>query len=180
MTRIKTVDPGAAGKRTAELLASVQKALGMTPNMMKTMAHSTVVLDGYLSFSGSLGRGALDAKFREQIALAVAEANGCDYCLSAHTAIGNIVGLGAGELAAARQATGADAHASAGLKFAQEIVRRRGQVSDDSLAEVRRAGYSDGEIAEIVANVALNVFTNYFNAVAGTEVDFPRVTAKAV
>jgi uncharacterized peroxidase-related enzyme len=177
MTRIAPLDPSAAGGRVQQLLAGVHQALGMTPNMMKTMAHSPAVLEGYLSFSGALSRGALPAGFREQIALAVAEANACDYCLSAHTALGKAAGLAPEELSAARKGSAPDRKAETGLWFAQEMLRRRGQLPDEALARVRQAGYSDAEIAEIIAHVALNVFTNYFNIVSGTEVDFPRVTA---
>ena len=177
MTRISAIDPASAAGRTRELLEGVHKALGMTPNMMKTMARSPAVLEGYLALNSALARGALGPGFREQLALTVAQANGCDYCLSAHTALGQAAGLGAEELSAARRGTAPDLKAEAGLKFAQEVVRHRGQIPDESLARVRRAGYNDAEIAEIIAHVALNIFTNYFNVVAQTEVDFPRVTA---
>jgi uncharacterized peroxidase-related enzyme len=176
MARITAIEPASAPGRTRELLDGVQKALGMTPNMMKTMARSPALLEGYLSFSKALSHGALAPRFREQIALAVAQANACEYCLSAHTALGEAAGLGAGDLSSARNAMGADPKSDAGLKFAQEIVSRRGQVSDEALAQVKRAGYSDEEIAEVIAHVALNILTNYFNLVAQTDVDFPRVT----
>ena len=111
------------------------------------------------------------------IALAVAQANSCDYRLSAHSAIGAMTGLSASEILASREAKAVDAKQNAGLRFAQSVVIERGQVSDASIAQVKAAGYSDGEIAEIVANVALNILTNYFNHVARTEVDFPLVSA---
>lgn len=120
--------------------------------------------------------GDLDAKLREQIALTVAQANSCEYCLSAHSAIGGMVGLKPEEIAASREAHSHDARREAGLQFAQTVVVSRGEVSDDALARVRGAGYTDGEITEIVAIVAVNIFTNYFNHVARTDVDFPRVT----
>lgn len=177
MTRITPVDAATTTGRVKELLDGVQKTLGITPNMMKTMAHSPAALEGYLSLSSALSQGALKPEFREQIALAVAQTNGCDYCLSAHTALGKAAGLQTEQLTAARTGSAPDQKAAAGLSFAQEIVRRRGQISDEALDRVRRAGYSDGEIAEVIAHIALNVFTNYFNTVSQTEVDFPRVSA---
>ncbi|MGH6953654.1 MAG: carboxymuconolactone decarboxylase family protein [Alphaproteobacteria bacterium] len=133
------------------------------------------MLDVYLGASGALASGTLPAKLREQIALAVAEANGCGYCLSAHSAIGGKLGLGEGEISAARGADSADAKTAAALRFAVGLVRSRGRASDADIEELRRHGFTDGQIGEIVANAALNVFTNYFNMVAGTEVDFPKV-----
>lgn len=179
MTRIAPIDPITATGPAKQLLDGVQKALGITPNLMKTLAHSPAALDGYLSLNKALAGGTLDAKFREQLAIATAQANGCDYCLSAHTAIGRGAGLDASALSAARKAEASDTKAAAGLRFSREILSSRGQVSDDSLAHVRQAGFNDAEITEIVAHVALNVLTNYFNNVAQTEVDFPKVSAAA-
>jgi uncharacterized peroxidase-related enzyme len=177
MQRLTLIDPATVTGKAKKLLDGVQAKLGITPNMMKTMASSPAVLEAYLGFGAALGTGALDAKFREQIALAVAQANSCDYCLSAHSAIGGMVGLTPDEVEASRNSHSADAKKDAGLRFAQTLVVQRGEVSDAALANLREAGYSDGEIAEIVANVAVNIFTNYFNHVAGTEVDFPLVSA---
>jgi uncharacterized peroxidase-related enzyme len=145
------------------------------PNLIRTFANSPAALEGYLNFSGALGGGLLDAKLRERIALTVADANSCEYCLSAHTAIGKMVGLDEDEILTSRKATAADPRTSAALAFAHQIVVKRGEVDDGDVRAVRSAGFSDGEITEIVANVALNVFTNYFNHVAQTVVDFPKV-----
>ncbi|MEO5926647.1 MAG: carboxymuconolactone decarboxylase family protein [Bryobacteraceae bacterium] len=175
MQRITAVNPAEATGKTKQLLDGVQTKMGMTPNMMRTMAAAPTVLDGYLHFAGALGTGHLDAKFRQEIALAVGQANSCEYCLSAHTAIGKMVGLNAEELASGREAHSKDAKRNAGLQFVQALVLQRGVVSDQAIADVKAAGFNEGDIAEIVANVALNVFTNYFNLVARTEVDFPRV-----
>jgi uncharacterized peroxidase-related enzyme len=175
MQRIQPVNPAEAKGKAKQLLDGVQAKLGMTPNMTKTMAQSPAALDAYLAFNGALAAGVLDAKFREQIALAVAQANQCEYCLAAHTAIGGMCGLAHDQVAAAREARGADTKTDAGLKFAQELVARHGEIANESLQRIRAARFSDGEIAEIVAHVALNIYTNYFNIVAGTEVDFPRV-----
>lgn len=178
MTRLKPVDAATAEGKTKELLDAVRKKLGRTPNLLLTLANSPAALESYLNFSGALAGGLLDAKLREQIAIATAEANSCEYCLSAHTAIGKMVGLSEDDLAASRQSKSSDAKAEAALKFAHQIVVSRGDVSDQEVERVRNAGYSDGEITEIIANVALNIFTNYFNHIAGTEIDFPRVSAR--
>lgn len=175
MTRIKALEPAEAGPKAQELLAAVKAKIGMTPNLTKTMAHSAAVLEGYLGLSGALSAGALSPRLREQIALAVGQANSCQYCLSAHTAVGKMVGLKPEEIAASRRAVSSDAKEGAALRFAQQLVVHKGLVDDGALRAVREAGLSDAEIVEIVANVALNIFTNYFNHVAGTEVDFPKV-----
>jgi AhpD family alkylhydroperoxidase len=141
------------------------------------MAQSPRVLEGYLSLSGALSRGLLSPKLQEQIALAVAEANACNYCLSAHTALGRRAGLSDEQLSTSREGRAADAKANAALRFALAVLERRGGVTDQEFARARDAGFSDAEIAEIIAHVALNVLTNYFNRAAETEIDFPMVTA---
>ena len=176
MTRLQALDPATTTGKARDLLEAVHKKLGITPNMMLTMANSPAVLEGYLNFSAALAGGSLSARLREQIALAVAQANSCEYCLSAHTAIGKMVGLQEDDILASRQSASTDARTDAALRFAHQMVVRRGELDASEVDQVRAAGYSDGEIAEIIANVALNLFTNYFNHVAGTEVDFPRVS----
>ena len=173
MSRLAPLPVESATGKSQELFTAVKGKLGMVPNMMRTMAHSSEVLEGYLSLSNALGRGTLPAKVREQIALAVSEANGCDYCLAAHTALGRMVGLTAEQIGDSRRGEAIDPKVDAVLRFARKIVDHHGQVNDTDLADVREAGYSDAAIAEVVAHVALNVFTNYFNIVAATEVDFP-------
>ncbi len=175
MSRITPVNPEDAQGKAKQLLTAVKNSLGVTPTMMRAMAQSPAVLGGYLQFSAALGTGSLTAKVREQIALAVAQANSCEYCLSAHTALGASAGLTAGEVSASRLALSDDPKTDALLKFVRTIVTQNGQVRDADFDRVRDAGFSEGEIAEIVANVAINIFTNYFNLVAGTEIDFPRV-----
>lgn len=175
MPRIEAIDPKEATGKARELLDGVKAKIGSVPNLMRTFANSPAALEGYLNFSGALGSGSLSARLREQIALAVADANNCEYCLSAHTAIGKMVGLNENELIASRRASSTDARTDAALKFAHQIVVKRGEVLDSEVQAVREAGYNDGEIVEIVANVALNIFTNYFNHIARTTVDFPKV-----
>jgi uncharacterized peroxidase-related enzyme len=175
MQRISAVNPAEATGKTKQLLDAVQAKLGMTPNLMKTLAAGPAALEAYLNFGAALGTGRLDAKFREQIALAVAQANSCEYCLSAHSAIGKMVGLKPEEIGTSREAHSTEAKRDIGLQFVQKLVVQRGVVSDEAIAQVKAAGFSEGDIAEIVANVAINIFTNYFNHVARTDVDFPRV-----
>jgi uncharacterized peroxidase-related enzyme len=176
MQRIAAVNPAEAAGKAKQLLDSVQAALGMTPNLMKTLAKAPAALEAYLNFGTALGKGVLDARFREQIALTVAQANSCEYCLSAHSTLGKMAGLKPEEILESREAHSQEAKRNLGLQFAQALVLQKGQVSDQAIAELRAAGYSDGEITEIVANVAVNIFTNYYNHVARTEVDFPKVT----
>ena len=175
MSRIAAIDPATATGKTKQLLDAVQSKLGLIPNLARILATSPAALDGYLGFNGSLAGGVLDHRFREQIALSVSQANSCEYCLAAHTALGTLAGLAPQEIAASRASRSNDERRDAGLKFAQAIVVHRGQVADAAIAKVRAAGFGDAEITEIVANVALTIFTNYINIVAQTTVDFPRV-----
>lgn len=171
MTRIAPVTE--ATPRSRQLLDGVQQKLGMTPNLMSTMAHSSATLDAYLKLSDALSRGTLGSSVREQIALTVAQANDCQYCLSAHTAIGKMLGLSTDEIRSARRATADEPHTAAVLTLSARLVTTQGRVTNDDLAAARSAGVTDAEITEIVANTALNLFTNYFNHVAETDVDFP-------
>lgn len=179
MARILPVDPNQAAKKSQELLAAVEKKLGVVPNMMKTMAHSPAVLDAYLSFSAALSATKLSAKLREQIALTVGEVNDCGYCVAAHSFLGGKAGLSPSDVESARRATSADPKSAAILAFARELVLRRGEARDSDLRALRDAGVSDAEITEIVATVALNVFTNWFNHVTDPVIDFPAVPASA-
>ncbi|MDX2176325.1 MAG: carboxymuconolactone decarboxylase family protein [Candidatus Sumerlaeia bacterium] len=173
MPRLNALNPADAAGRNAELFNAVKGKLGMVPNMMRTMANSPAVLEAYLQMSGILGQ-TLNAREREQVALAVAEVNGCDYCASAHSTIGKMVGLTPEQILAAREGTAGDARQRAIVEFAAAVAERRGQVSDAEVEAARAAGLTDADIAETVANVALNVFTNFFNNVAQTTVDFPK------
>lgn len=172
-SRISALDPVHAAGKNAELFTAVKSKLGVVPNLMRTLGHSPAALEAYLGFSATLGRGVLPAAVREQIALAVAQANACDYCLAAHSLLGRGAGLSTDAIAAARRAHAGDAKVDAILQFAAAVVAARGQVTDADLAAVRAAGASEAEIIETVAVVALNIFTNYVNHVAQTVVDFP-------
>ncbi len=175
MNRIAPLDPTQAAPKAQRLFGAVQSKLGMVPNMMRVMGHAPAALEAYLGFSAALGHGAFDGKLREQIALTVAETNLCGYCLSAHATIGGKLGLSAEQIGAARRASAATPRSDAVLKLARAIVVSRGELSDADLAAARAAGLGDGEILETIANVALNLFTNYVNHVARTAVDFPEV-----
>lgn len=161
------------------LLDAVKKQLGIVPNMMKLIGNSPAALEGYLSLNGAVAKGRLSVQLREQIALATAEFNGCDYCLSAHSYLGtNVAKLSGDEIDAARNGNAPDAQADAALRFARKVAEHQGRVSDADLALLRSAGFDDAAVIEIVVNVALNVLTNYVNNVALTDIDFPKVTAK--
>jgi uncharacterized peroxidase-related enzyme len=162
------------------LLQAVNKQLGLVPNLFRLVGTSPAALEGYLGLNGALGKGKLDARTRERIALAVAEINGCSYCLSAHSYLGkNMAKLSDSEISANRAGGSEDPKANAAVRFAVRIVTERGHVSDDDLASVRQAGYDDAQLLEIVLHVALNTLTNYVNEVAKTEIDFPVVTVAA-
>ena len=162
------------------LLEAVKKQLGSVPNLFRLVANSPAALEGYLGLNAALAKGALDARTRERIALAVAEINGCSYCLSAHTYLGkNLAKLDDAELAANRRGMSNDPQADAAVRFAVKVTNNRGHVTDADLSAVRMAGYSDAQIIEIVLHVSLNTLTNYVNEVAKTEIDFPVVQARS-
>ena len=163
--------------KSMPLLDAVEKQLGVVPNLFRLVGTSPAALEGYLGLNGALGR-TLDAKTRERIALAIAEANGCDYCLSAHTYLGlNLAKIDDAEIALNRRGHSGDAKADAAIVFARKVLEARGRVSDADIASVRLAGFSEAQVIEIVASVALNVLTNYINNVAETDIDFPVVKA---
>lgn len=179
MNRIALPTPELTPAASLPLLEAVHQQLGVVPNMMKLISHSPAALQGYLSLSGALGNGALGAKTGERIALAIAEHNGCGYCLSAHSYLGkNVARLDDAEMAANRQGTSTDAQAAAAVHFATRVAEARGHVTDADLQAVRAAGYSDAQTLEIVLHVALNILTNYVNEVARTDIDFPVVSPR--
>jgi uncharacterized peroxidase-related enzyme len=175
VNRISQIDASQATGNTKRLFDDLQAKLGLVPNLFCVLGNSPAALEGYLNFSGALACGSFDLKLREQIALTVAGSNLCQYCLSAHTFIGSRAGLTEMEIADAGHAISPIAKTNAILKLARNIVVQRGEVSDADLDQSRASGLTDGEIVETVANVALNIFTNYVNHVARTVVDFPEV-----
>jgi uncharacterized peroxidase-related enzyme len=178
MQRIPALEPNQSPLASKTLLDAVKKQIGMVPNLYKSIAHSPAALQFALGQSAALAEGVLPAALREQIALVAAGTNSCDYCASAHTLMGKGAGLEAREMSCNLRGQSSDAKTQAALTFAKTIVEARGQVSDEQLDAVRHAGYDDAEIVEIVAHVAMNIFTNYFNHIAGTVIDFPRVDSK--
>lgn len=181
MSRIKTpltIEESPAQSRP--LLEAVQKQLGVVPNLFRMVGNSPESLEGYLALSGALGKGKLPAATRERIALAVAEVNGCSYCLSAHTYLGkNLAKLSDDEMTANRNGSSNDPKAQVAVSFASKVAFERGHVNTEDLQKVKDAGYDDAQIIEIVLHVALNTWTNYINEVAATEIDFPVVKPRS-
>jgi uncharacterized peroxidase-related enzyme len=171
----------AAPAASQALLAEVNKQLGAVPNLFRLVANSPTALEGYLGLLRALSKGTLPAPTRERIALTIAEINGCDYCLSAHTCLGkSLAKLDDAEITANRGGASIDPKANAAVRFAAKVARERGHVSTEDVNAVRSAGYDDAQIIEIVLHVALNTWTNYINEVAKTDIDFPVVAARKV
>ena len=178
MPNLKPINPSPADAATAASLAAVKAKLGVVPNMVLTLANTPVALNGYLQLSAATAGGKLNARQRESIALAVGQANACGYCLAAHSVIGNMVGLTAAEIDAARNGTASSPRDAALVALAAEITEKRGNLSAEAVAAYRARGLSDADVLEVITNVALNIFTNYVNHIAATEIDFPVVTLK--
>ena len=176
-TRIETLNPETTTGESKELFNAVQKKLGFIPNLIKVFGNSPVTLKSYLQLGELTASGNFSNKFREQLALAVGEENSCNYCLSAHTAIGKMNGLTDEQTELNRQGLANDTKTQVGLKLAQSITKNRGVISTEEIKEAKAAGYNDGDILEIVLNVVSNTLTNYVNHIAETEIDFPKVKA---
>jgi len=177
MSRITIPAREAVPEASKPILDAVEKQLGVVPNMFRVFALSPAALAGLTSLNGALGK-ALDVKTRERIAITVAQANGCDYCLSAHTYLAlNLAKITPEDAALARQGRSTDSRADAAVRFARAVTQKRGQLTDAEFAAVKAAGYSEAEVVEIVTVVAENVLTNFLNKVAQTEIDFPLVAA---
>lgn len=170
---IPALDDSPEGSKAT--LDAVNKQLGVVPNLFRLIGNSPTVLNGFTSFQSATSK-TLDVKTRERIALAVAQVNGCGYCLSAHTYLGtNLAKISPEEIALNRKGKSGDAKANAAVAFAYKVAQERGHVSDSDISAVRAAGYTDAQLVEIVALVAENSFTNYLNEVAKTDIDFPVV-----
>ena len=175
MPRIPALDPATAPGDAKTLMDGVRSSIGMVPNIFATFAQSPKVLEGFLAFNGALGDGLLPGVLREQIALAMAGANRCDYCASAHSLMAKGAGVAEDERARNLRGESVDAKTAAALAFVRSVVHQRGKVGDAEVASLRTVGFSDGEIVEIVAHIGVNMFTNYFNHIVDTEIDFPAV-----
>jgi uncharacterized peroxidase-related enzyme len=173
MLRLNPVEPAQVSKELQAMLADGRLGLEEIPNFVKILAKSPAAAVAYMRAESALAEGRLSERQREQIALAVAEINGSKYCLRAHSMIGSNAGLTGEEIQSARRAEAPEAKAAQMLRFTQSMVLQRGEISDEDLGALRKAGFSDEEVIEIVANIALNIFTNYLNILSKTEVDFP-------
>jgi uncharacterized peroxidase-related enzyme len=176
MARINPIHPASTDEKTHSTLKLLEKKFGSLPNIFTTFAVSPAALQAYLAFNENMASGRLSTRQRELIAIAVATANDCGYCLAAHNAIGKGVGLDDTDVALAQTGKAHSEDDGAILDFALQVVHSRGNVSDDQLRSIRAAVGSEETILEIVANVVLNIFTNYVNRVADTDVDFPAIT----
>lgn len=165
----------AAEGKVMEQLSGAKASLGMVPNLFGVYANAPAVLTAYLETNKALAGGVLSGRQREAIALAVAEANRCSYCLSAHSILGKGAGLKPEEITASRHSTSNDPTTQALLDLATTLVKTRGQVTTDELGKARAAGLTDAQVLEVVAHVALNILTNYTNNLVGTVIDFPVV-----
>lgn len=178
MTHIHLVDPAAAPAAVKPTLDQIKGAFGVVPNMFKAVANSPAALTSLWGAFAALGGGTLGGRLGEEIAVAIANANHCEYCLAAHTALGRKAGATADEMAAAQAGVSADPRTQAALTFALKVVRDRGAVGADDVASLKAAGFDDEGVVEIIAHVALNLFTNYVNVALDVPVDFPSVALK--
>lgn len=178
MSRIPLIDRTTTTGPQRELLDQVHGAFNTVPNMFRAVANSPVALASMWGSFGALGGGTLPATLTEQVAVAIADRNGCGYCLSAHTALGRKAGVSAEALAGAQAGHSSDARTQAALRFALDIVDKRGAIDAAAVDAVREAGFDDGAIVELLAHVALNLFTNYVNVAFDVPVDFPAVALR--
>ena len=177
MSRV-SIQTQTAPAASQPMLAQIQQAFGATPNMFKAVANSPAALQSMWAAFGALGQGTLDARLGEQIAVAIANRNRCEYCLAAHTVLGQNAGASADEMSAAQIGQSEDGKTATALAFALKVVEQRAQISDSDVANLREAGFADEQIVEIMAHVALNIFTNYVNIALDVPVDFPRIALK--
>lgn len=178
MSRINVIEKATANPEQLELLSAIESQLGMVPNFLKVFANSPVALRAFLGLHGVANAGSLDAPTRERIALALAQQNSCEYCLSAHTAIGRKSGLSGQEIQNARAGTSDDIKAAAIVKFANALMEKRGEVSTAEILTVRNAGVSDAELVEVITHVGMNFLTNVLSKASQVDIDFPKVELK--
>ena len=177
MAYFTPIEPDTATGKAADLLAQAQKTLGSNPNMTKAMANSPTLLKTYLALFSAVSTGTLPAAVRARLAIATAQLNGCEYCLSSHTYIGaNITKVDTAELEKARKGQSDDPHVAALLKLSNTITENAGDVDETDINTARQAGVTEEEIGELIANLALNTLTNYFNIMANVDNDWPLVS----
>ncbi|OLR91845.1 carboxymuconolactone decarboxylase family protein [Actinokineospora bangkokensis] len=175
MSRIALVDPKTADGEAAALLTEITRAFGTAPAMFRAVANSPAALKMMWAGFGALGGGTLGARLGEQVAVLVADRNSCEYCLAAHTALGRKAGVSAEDMAQAQAGHSHDPRTAAALAFAAKLVEDRAQVTDEDVTALRAAGFDDEQVVELLAHVALNLFTNYVNVALAVPVDFPKV-----
>lgn len=178
MNRVPLIDRNAASPERKVLLDAIHGAFGATPNMFRAVAHSPAALQSLWGSFAALGKGVIDTRLAEQIAVAVANRNDCHYCLAAHTALGRKAGVSAEHMQDAQDGHSSDPAIRAALQFALKLVDQRGQIGDADVRALRDAGYDDEQIVEIIAHVALNLFTNMVNIALDVPVDFPAVSLR--
>jgi len=174
MSRVAPVSPAKASNSVKKIYEDIEKKMGVIPNIFQNMGNSAAVLKAFMGLNEAAGETSLDPKLREQIALTVGQTNNCHYCLSAHTVIGCQSGLKDAEIIEARKGEASDAKTRAILKFVKLVVEKRAQVSDQNVKDLKAAGVTDAELGEIVLLITLNIFTNYFNLITDTTIDFPK------
>lgn len=175
MSRINTVTNQNASTEQAALFSAIQQQIGMVPNFLRVFANSPAALRAFLGLHGIASEGSLDLPTRERIALALAQQNACEYCLSAHTTLGKHAGLNGAEMDANRTGTSQDAKAAVAVKLARSLAEHNGEITTAELIEARNAGYSDADIVEIITHVGMNLLTNILGKASRVEIDFPRV-----
>jgi uncharacterized peroxidase-related enzyme len=180
MARINIVTAESANPEQTSLYTAIQAQLGMVPNFLKVFANSPAALRAFLGLHGIAGEGSLDPQTRERIALALAQHNSCEYCLSAHTAIGRKAGLDGAEIEANRAGTSRDEKAAVAVRFARSLVTHMGEVTTAELVEMRDAGYSESDIVEVITHVGMNILTNLLGKAGRVDIDFPKVELKRV
>lgn len=178
MSRLTVISNETANPEQKALLDAIQSQLGMIPNFLKIFANSPAALRAFLGLNGIANEGSLDPQTRARIAVGLAQQNSCQYCLSAHTAIGHQAGLTTTEIAANRTGNSQDEKAAVALRFARSLVEHMGEVSTAEITEIRQAGYSDAEIVEIITHVGMNILTNILGKASRVEIDFPKVELK--
>jgi uncharacterized peroxidase-related enzyme len=176
MSRINLVTPEQANDEQQALYTAIQGQLGMVPNFLKIFANSPAALRAFLGLHSIANEGSLDPQTKERIALGLAEQNACEYCVSAHSAIGRKAGLSGVEIEANRVGSSQDAKAAVAVKFARSLAEHNGEVTTAELLEIRNAGYDDAEIVEIITHVGMNVLTNILGKASRVEIDFPKVS----
>ena len=176
MSRINLVTAATANEEQQALLTAIQSKLGMVPNFLKVFANSPAALRAFLGLHGIANEGSLDSQTRERIALTVAQKNSCEYCVSAHTAIGRGTGLSDEEMTAARAGSSADAKAAVAVRFSRSVVEHQGEITTAELIEMRDAGFSESDIVEVITHVGMNILTNMIGKASRLEIDFPKVS----